>query len=174
VFPPSRVLQLRVCPTLNPNNGTLFIPKNDLITPCGMNKKNSLHDHTIVVWFTPSKLHDHTMFVWPSKIYSHPKMDLFIPTRFDFTPYKFCSRTNLLVSQKKNWYRKKLVSQKKYWYRKFECYGFVKFQQYVCDIEFSSYRCSHERRGRVRMFWTLPSHVRQRVAISARCTLNTH
>jgi hypothetical protein len=62
-----------------PKNGTLFIPKNDLITPCGMNKKKLLHDHTMFVWFTPSK------------IYSHPKMGFFILTRFVFTPCKFCS-----------------------------------------------------------------------------------
>jgi len=84
-----------------------------------MNQKNSLNDHTMLVWFTPTKiqdhtmtlhnhtmfvwftptkiqdhtmtLHNHTMFVWftPSKIYS--KMVLFIPTRFVFTPCKFCS-----------------------------------------------------------------------------------
>ena len=83
-----------------PKNGTLFIAKNDLITPCGMNEKNSLHDHTMFVWFTPTKLHDHsmplynhTMFVWfaPSTISSHPKTVLFIPTRFVFTSCKFCS-----------------------------------------------------------------------------------
>jgi len=30
--------------------------KNDLITPCGVNKKQSLQNHTICVWFTPTKL----------------------------------------------------------------------------------------------------------------------
>ena len=72
----------------------------------GMNKKNSLHDHTIVVWFTPSKLHDHTMtlndhtmFVWPSKIYSHPKMVLFIPMMWShiFQKMNVCSHWQRLV-----------------------------------------------------------------------------
>ena len=61
-----------------PKNGTLFIPKNDLITPW-YEQKNSLYDHTMFVWFTPSK------------IYPHPKMGLSIPTRFVFTSSKFCS-----------------------------------------------------------------------------------
>ena len=80
-------------------NGTWFIPKNDLITPCGMNKKitskshhkflvhtNKTLDHTMT-------LYNHTMCVWftPSQSYSQLNMFLFIPSSFVLTPCKFCS-----------------------------------------------------------------------------------
>jgi hypothetical protein len=56
-----------------PKNGTLFIPKNDLFTPCDMNKK--IHN-----MITPCLFGSHPVYVFfLIKNFSHPKMVLFIP-----------------------------------------------------------------------------------------------
>ena len=89
----------------NPKNGTWFIPKNDLITPCVMYKQKSLQNHTIYFLFIPTKLwitpwhfiitpcafeKEGSSFT-PSQSYSHLKMVLFIHIKYVFTPCKFCS-----------------------------------------------------------------------------------
>jgi len=59
--------------------------------------KKGLHP----MWYEQKKsVHDHTMFVWfmPSKSYSHPKMFFFMLTRFFFTPFKFCSHIKILFT----------------------------------------------------------------------------
>jgi hypothetical protein len=83
-----------------PKSGSWFIPKNDLIIPlwCEQTKITSKSHHIFLVHTNKTldhtmTLYNHTMCVWftPSQNYSHLKMVLFIPTRFVFTPCKFCS-----------------------------------------------------------------------------------